>query len=65
MNDNTRNRIFLEANNLAKQEYAIAYVELPQRVQETLFCIAKRTVDAEIQEEINNVGGRSANVPNL
>lgn len=58
MTDNTRTRIFLEANNLAKHQYGVNYSELSAPVQETLWCIAKRIINAQIQDEINSVGGK-------
>ena len=60
MNDNTRTRIFLEANNLAKEKHGVNYVELSPELQETIMNIAKRTVHEKIQDEINNVGGKRA-----
>lgn len=65
MNDNTRTRIFLEANNLAKEKHRVNFTELSWPLQETTWNIAKRNVYAQIQDEINNVGVYDANVPNL
>ena len=58
MNDNTRTRIFLEADKLAKEKYGVFYTELPQSTQEVLYNMAKRIVAKKIQGEINSVGGK-------
>ena len=58
MNDNRQNRIFLEANNVAKEKHGVNYNELPPALQEAILNMAKRNVAEKIQREINNVGGK-------
>ena len=55
MNDNYRTRIFLKADNYAKQKHGKFYTELNTRLQEAIWRVAKREVDTEIRREIEGV----------
>jgi len=55
MNDNIRNRIFLRANNIAVEKHGKFYTELSPTLQEAIWHVAVREINASIRAEIEEV----------